>query len=336
MGKILRLMQGKINEGIGVWFVAGGDNPGGPGDGTGGTDGNPAGDATPDVDGDDGVGVDPEAVPGTGGSTTSSSWYNTGTIDIMTPEQLALLAEQIGRYGPGVAPQAGMTGKYQADQISLDQGDFKTGTIDPIMAMVNEQLATLGDRYAGQRRGSERSAANLEVIESGQQQIAQALAQQSLDVQKANQTANLSAGLKGMDVDNATQLANLQAILSQRGIDQSMLASLLGARATDPYAVVKNRGGSTGGGGIDMNTLLMAGATVLASDLRLKEDLTKIGEFADLGVYMYKWTEEARTDFGFDDTLQVGFLAQEVLCKYPDAVVVEGGVLKIDITQLNT
>lgn len=64
---------------------------------------------------------------------------------------------------------------------------------------------------------------------------------------------------------------------------------------------------------------LTLAATAKASDINLKDSITKIGELSDkIGLYRWKWNETAKA-LGID-TEEVGVLAQEVEAVMPEAV----------------
>lgn len=64
------------------------------------------------------------------------------------------------------------------------------------------------------------------------------------------------------------------------------------------------------------------------SDIRLKTDVEKVGEVDNLGVYSFRYV--------WDDPsiARVGYIAQEVLAKKPDAVVEVGDYLAVDYTKV--
>ena len=71
------------------------------------------------------------------------------------------------------------------------------------------------------------------------------------------------------------------------------------------------------------------------SDIHLKLNIQKIGVHKNgLGMYMWKWNEEARRK-GIND-LNIGFIAQEVQTLYPQHVLIDSsGYLKLDYASLN-
>lgn len=57
-------------------------------------------------------------------------------------------------------------------------------------------------------------------------------------------------------------------------------------------------------------------SAVKPSDSRLKEDIEKVGELGDMNIYKFR--------FKGSDQPELGFMAQEVYAKHPDAVIVGG------------
>ncbi len=88
--------------------------------------------------------------------------------------------------------------------------------------------------------------------------------------------------------------------------------------------------GQQAGGGDAFDKLLQVGviAAPFFSDARLKENVQKIGEIGSLPLYSWDWIEFA-PEF-VKEQGQTGFLAQDVLEKFPEHVYTEGGYLKID------
>ena len=71
-----------------------------------------------------------------------------------------------------------------------------------------------------------------------------------------------------------------------------------------------------------MSIISLGAGIWAASDVRLKRDIEKIGEYRGLPVYEFRYL--------WDDTKQVGFMAHEVLKKIPDAVKRVGEYLVVD------
>lgn len=138
------------------------------------------------------------------------------------------------------------------------------------------------------------NAALLNNAFTGALQGEQGLAGQALGGSLQEQGASLS-GYAGAtnSLANANQgYSNvMQAEVAKRQAFMSMLGALAGAAGT-----------AAGGGAF--------------SDVRLKEDIKKVGELGDVNLYSYR--------FRGDDTPQLGVLAQEVYTKHPEVVVVGG------------
>lgn len=65
---------------------------------------------------------------------------------------------------------------------------------------------------------------------------------------------------------------------------------------------------------------------IAASDIRVKKDINKIGEYKNLPVYMFKYI--------WDDEYHIGFMAQEVQEVYPEAVIDINGILHVDYAKV--
>jgi hypothetical protein len=75
-----------------------------------------------------------------------------------------------------------------------------------------------------------------------------------------------------------------------------------------------------------MGGLFGLGGQLIASDIRVKTDIKRIGERDGLGVYEFRYIG--------DDLPRVGYMAQEVMETKPEAVVEVGGILHVDYDQL--
>ena len=74
-------------------------------------------------------------------------------------------------------------------------------------------------------------------------------------------------------------------------------------------------GGLGGGGG---------GANLFFSDIRLKDDVCRIGEIVDLNIYQWDWVPEV-SDMAVAKMPTIGFLSSEVRQRYPEYVATFGG-----------
>jgi outer membrane immunogenic protein len=87
-------------------------------------------------------------------------------------------------------------------------------------------------------------------------------------------------------------------------------------------------GGRAGGDWGNHTSADYAATQVLLSDIRVKRDITRIGQLDDgLGLYRYRYL--------WSDTVYVGVMAQEVADLYPDAVVRgDDGYLRVNYARL--
>jgi len=111
-------------------------------------------------------------------------------------------------------------------------------------------------------------------------------------------------------------LANAQAQLQETWLDAMMSAMSAAGASQDQAAMAdKSMFSSLLGGGLG---LLSKGLGGLFSDERLKENIEPVGELYDgLKVYRYNYL--------WDETPQIGVMADEVEEKYPEAVSEVGG-----------
>ena len=78
---------------------------------------------------------------------------------------------------------------------------------------------------------------------------------------------------------------------------------------------------------------MIAGA-VAASDVELKENIKKVGDYAkNLGWYEWDWNDKAK-EIGIEAEPTAGFLAQEVLEVEPEAVTIKNGYYAVDYARL--
>jgi hypothetical protein len=75
-----------------------------------------------------------------------------------------------------------------------------------------------------------------------------------------------------------------------------------------------------------MGGLFGLAGNVIASDMRVKTNIKRIGERDGLGVYEFRYVN--------DDLPRVGYMAQEVMRTKPEAVVSINGILHVDYDQL--
>jgi len=73
----------------------------------------------------------------------------------------------------------------------------------------------------------------------------------------------------------------------------------------------------------------------LPSDMRLKENIRKVGQVnKDIGLYTWKWNEKGKEIAG--NNPEFGVLAQEVMKTMPEAVLLsDNGYYKVDYSQID-
>jgi len=71
----------------------------------------------------------------------------------------------------------------------------------------------------------------------------------------------------------------------------------------------------------------------LASDIRLKDGIQKVGELNGHNIYEWEWNAIAKKFFGLEGKSK-GVMAHEVFETNPDAIKVEDGVLKVNYSKL--
>lgn len=79
---------------------------------------------------------------------------------------------------------------------------------------------------------------------------------------------------------------------------------------------------------------MIAGAVGAASDIELKENIRKVGDYDNnLGWYEWDWNDKAK-EIGVEAEPTAGFLAQEVLEVEPEAVTIKDGYYAVDYARL--
>jgi hypothetical protein len=269
-------------------------------------------------------------------------------------------AAQLAQQDVARRQQAGTLNAQQALQAAL--ANQATG----LQAGMANQQAGLQASLANQ------AAMNAARSGFSQQQLQAALANQAAGLQGAGMDlqaalANQSAGLQGagMRLGAGTQLANLGNLgfnqaqtalqgMQQQGLLQQMLMQSLMDKGAGQYGAYSNQiqnklgmltsalsgvpipSSTTQRGTPGLVDMATSGAMIYAllSDIRLKDDIQKIGELENgLGVYTWRWNEIARNQ-GVE-TPEIGVLAQEVAKVIPSAVFVRAdGYLMVDYGQV--
>ena len=239
-------------------------------------------------------------------------------------------------------------GRNYLDQASRAASALRQGGYQNAQQLAGQDIATrMQAGTTNAQLGQQVNLANQAALNNMSQfnlnnQLQAALANQGMDLSGSQQRlaaagqtgslANLGFGM-GMDIQNQ---AMTQGAL-ERGINQALLNAAKGqyqgavgapgqsldfinkAIGLAPVPITQTQ--SREPGLFDYLTLASTAAsgTNFASDIRLKDAVTKIGELSDkIGLYRWKWNDAAKA-LGID-TEEVGVLAQEVEAVMPEAV----------------
>ena len=216
--------------------------------------------------------------------------------------------------------QAGRAGAFGGSRHGVALGELGTG--------VAQQLA--------QTSAQQRQAAFQNAQQTAQQDIQNRMAGTTSQLAAANQLANISnLGFnmgqtvnKNLLQQGAMEQAMQQALIDAgkqqyagyTGAPQASLNYVNSALGSTPTPQTTTQSSSPG-----LFDYLTAGASIYgaaaASDRRLKTDVEKVGEVDGFNVYTWRWDDRAK-ELGLDGGVTRGVMAQEVLEKLPEAVVV--------------
>jgi hypothetical protein len=266
-------------------------------------------------------------------------------------EQQARTGGQLRQQGFTTAAQLAqqdVARRQQAGQLNAQQA---------LQAALANQATGFQAGMANQQAGLQASLANQAAINAARS----GFRQQELQANLANQAAGLQGA--GMRLGAGTQLANLGNLgftqaqstlqgMQQQGLLQQMLMQSLMDRGAGQYGAYSGQlqdqlgmltsalsgvpipSTTTQGGRPGLLDLGQSAAMIYSlmssSDIRLKDDVKKVGELENgLGVYTWRWNEIARGK-GIR-TPEIGVLAQEVAEVIPSAVAIDtDGYLMVD------
>lgn len=173
--------------------------------------------------------------------------------------------------------------------------------------------STAYDRAMEQISQGENDAYNQLLLTGRNQAVQEALLQRN---QPLNEIIGLATG---------TQISTPQAALPQTGLPTTDIAGLTTQNYNQQwqqYQAQQQQQQALLGGLFGLGS-----AAIIASDERLKEDIHKVGETDDeIPIVSYRYKG--------DPVPRLGFLAQDVQKKRPEAVVKLGGVLGIDMQKM--
>ena len=215
--------------------------------------------------------------------------------------------------------QAGRAGAFGGSRHGVALGELGTG--------VAQQLA--------QTSAQQRQAAFQNAQQTAQQDIQNRMAGTTSQLAAANQLANISnLGFnmgqtvnKNLLQQGAMEQAMQQALIDAgkqqyagyTGAPQASLNYVNSALGSTPTPQTTTQSSSPG-----LFDYLTAGAAMYGaatSDMRLKTNITKVDNVGGFNVYTWDWNDTAKS-LNVNDSNTKGVMAQEVLDKMPEAVVV--------------
>lgn len=248
---------------------------------------------------------------------------------------LAGLGQVAGTQGANIAQTMGQ-GLAGLGQIAGTQGAG-------IMQNVGNQLANLG--LAGGQTAAQMGYGTGQNLADIRTRAGELMAGEISNVSR--DVSGLASALGG-DISGVygAQSKNLADLLVQSGMAQAdatrISAQLLSNIATGASGQVAGLGTSVGAptqtqGIIDGvgKAASGIGSLIAMSDIRAKENISKIGQLpSGLGLYSWDWKESAPDDAKNNPT--VGVIAQEVQQLIPDAIVQrEDGYMAVDYSKVN-
>lgn len=263
-----------------------------------------------------------------------------GTDITLSPEQLAMQQQLFGAAGDLYSQAAGPTARRESDiyqriraaqspeeerqRLALEERLAQQGRLGVRTSMFGGTPEALAMEKAQAEARNQAMIAAMQQAQAEQAQQA-ALGGQFLQQSYAPQAALLSAFAPSLDVasmadvarrqqgeyDLETALANLSGAVGQ----QAALGELYGSMFGGAGSLL----GSLTGGTSDVVSSLIGNWQNIVSDVRLKENITKVGSLdSGINLYTWNWNEEGKRLAG--DTPTVGVLAQEVQQVMPEAV----------------
>ena len=277
----------------------------------------------------------------------------TGTQLSLSPEQLAMQQQLFGGagdfYGQATLPtaqreqdiyqriRATQSPEEERQRLALEERLAQQGRL----GVQTNMFGGTPEAFAMEKAQAEaRNQAMLGAMQQAQTEQAQqaALGGQFLQQSYAPQAALLSSFAPSLDVasmadvarrqqgeyDLETGLANLSGSVGQ----QAALGNLYGSMFSGAGGLLGSITGTTGGIAQEIIKKLPF------SDIRLKENITKVGSLdSGINLYTWDWNEEGKRLAG--DTPTVGVLAQEVQQVMPEAIIRgDHGYLTVNYSKL--
>jgi hypothetical protein len=229
------------------------------------------------------------------------------------------------------------------------------------------QAAQLANQYGLSARGQD-FGENLAAAQQGDAEAMNRLQADLAELGFENQAAGQAFGqdMAAADFQNQQRNQAIQEILMQRQIPMDELAGIIGASGqfnlpqfaggtqnVPQYQGADVMGATQAGFGADMskynaemagsnakkgNAMGLGGtlgsAAILASDVRFKKNVEKIGTANGHNIYVWDWNDKAKL-YGVANHPRVGVMAQEIQETNPDAVVeLNDGYLAVDYSKV--
>lgn len=251
-------------------------------------------------------------------------------------------------YQQAAAQTQASSAPLTAEQIQRYQNPYIQSVIDPTLkALQQQQGVDLARQQAQQIRsgsfGGDRSGISRAVLQ-GQQELAQAQAisplyqqgyQQALQTAQQQQQLGLTGAQQLAGIGTGAQQAGLQgaqAVIGAGTLEQQTAQALDTAKYQQalqergyPFQVAQFLANiAEGTGALSGSTTTTTQPTSFFSDERLKTDIKKIATAKNgLPIYSFKYKDDPKTT-------HIGFIAQDVEKKNPEAVGLSGGYKTVD------
>ena len=195
------------------------------------------------------------------------------------------------------------------------------------------QLQNIGTGISGLGGAGQQQAINRIGVLAGQGATSRGIEQ-----------ADLSRRFRAADVladEPFTRLQRGQQLLA--GMPAGGISGGTGAQIYQPqvYQQPSLLSQLTGAAGAAGTAAAGIGAAMAASDIELKENIRRVGDYDDnLGWYEWDWNDKAKEigvkakEIGIEAEPTAGFLAQEVLEVEPEAVTIKDGYYAVDYARL--
>ena len=195
-----------------------------------------------------------------------------------------------------VLQNAAMQGNWRSGDAKMNMMDYTTRTGQ------NALLASYDDLLSGMR-----SFTNPDLNTSG--------------------IANTTAGIGATQAAGVTGAAQAQQMGEQSKWDAITGAVNTGLNAYDTYR------SSQPATPPPASIPYMSDEEYLRSDIRLKENIVKVGEMNGFNIYEWSWNDIAKKHYGLEGKSR-GVMAHEVYETNPDAIKIDDGILTVNYAKL--